>query len=867
MEEFDEFSLRDLSKRKDFDLASATTRWYSKERTSIEGDAPKSTKLIEVKLNKEKNTIECSLLVTATEKYGPTHIYKSVNPQKDFAIERDPSGLYTIYISFLGLNKLYALAKSRQQKKKFNPQDTRKSNTPVNNISIEEIKAFLTDTDFKIFCDDVSWQYQGANYKLSQLGGALWPTNIPPTHKHLGPDGKTRMGWLDIHPMNSILTKHTLEFFVHIKFFLNQIAGSVLKQIRNPNLPGESNPTPPPTAAPKAPIPSQNGHGSSVKPIVDINPTDTPVNQAKTQALQQKDPAQQIMANRTVNSPVNQQIQQSQAYPGNPNENPQQYNLDKEETPMPESTVQSPYGPMLIQEVEGKQYRTWFNNTVEHLKHRVLELDSKYENYEFELPMKLNVDTRTSLYESLSKLKEIVIQFETGAEEQRYQQMIQETLNFIKENSPDIITFESTLLEYSHAHMSKVLAETIQLAFPIYNKIVANSNNSNDFTLSLIKRDRNPLHEIDSFPGNKEQTGEENPEEPKGKADMEDPNKGLPAPPTEEDNKVPGKKLVCAFGSFNPPTKQHFEMLKKVKATADHQQAEAIVFLQRDKTFSGDEVSVKQRAQIIEELTKIKCCFDKEITDFNAAMDWAYTHHYNEVMVIAGSDETKDMLEIGTTNKGQHTAQGFFDFEHFRVASYGGNNPDNSEESIEAVNAIMNNDEQGFLKAVDLPYVKQLKKLFAICRYELQNKMGMNESAHLQEANLQLLYNMLINPKKQQDLVGWYNDGTLEGRLFHDPTPTNGTDKIPYKQAINIFKKLYKPTRDTTNIGRNEGGEELQTYICGIIRWALIKCYGKEVSPEQIGKDLDYGIVNTTGGMETAGETSDTSPKDQGLNW
>ena len=780
----DEFSLAKLAKRKEFKLASPTTRHFSTERRGIMGDAPKSTKLISSKFDKNKDYVTFYFLTEATEKYGPNHQYKDTNPSMMFALERDPSATYEIWIRFFRVSQLSKLSKSRQQKKAFNPNSNKQVQGPANRVSIEEIKAWLWDTDFQVWSNSPSFHWQGFNYNLSKLDASIFPTDIAPTNKHLGASGRPVMGWKDVHGP-ALIDKHLLDLFTHIKFFINQMAGSLIKQIREPNTPQppmpEPTPAPSPKTPPNAPAPQEEPEPSPQ--------TNVPMQQAKQQAVQQQPIAQQVMANRTVNSPVNQQIQQSQAYPGNPNENPQQYNLDKEETPMPENTVQSIYGTMLIQEVEGKQYKTWYNTKVEHLKNRVLELDSKCENYEFEFPTKLNIDERTNLYESLSKLKEVTIQFETGKEDSRYQQMIEVTLNYVKENNLDVITVESTLSDYAHAHMSKVLIETIQLAFPMYNKIIANSKNTNAFTISLIKRDRNPLHEIESFPGNKEQTGEENPVEPKGKADMEDPNKGLPAPPTEEDNKVPGKKLVCSFGSFNPPTKQHFEMLKKVKATADHQQAEAIVFLQRDKTFNGDEVSIKQRAQIIEQLSGLKCCVDKEITDFNAAMDWAYTRHFGEVMVIAGSDETKDMLEIGTTNKGQHTDQGFFDFEHFRVASYGGNNPDDSEESIEAVNAVMNNDEKGFLRAIDLPYIKQLKKLFAICRYEIQNKMGMNEST-LNEMTPKDIYSALTSPERRRLLVKALDDNNdfLLGTKLKNPETGMPMSRGGAQKTFNAMK-------------------------------------------------------------------------------
>ena len=727
MEELEEFSLRDLSKRKDFDLASATTRWFSKERTSIEGNAPRSTKLIEVKLNKEKNTIDCSLLVSATDKYGPAHVYKSVNPKRDFAIEGDPSGLYTINISFLNLNQIYNLAKSRKQKKKFNPQDTKRVDVQATNISIEEIKMFLWDSDFKIFCDDVSWQYQGANYKLSQLGGALFPTDIPPTHKHLGPDGKTRMGWLDVHPMNSILTKHTLEFFIHIKFFLNQIAGAVLKQLKNPTSSGVSNPIPPETK----PIPMKPTSPITppVKPT--SNPV-TPIQKAKVQAIQKQPIANQIMANNDINSPINQEIDKSNDYQGNQNENPA--NINKEDEIMPESWSMSGYGPKLTQIVENKEYQTYFNTKVEHLQNRIIELDSKYKDYEFEFNSSLNLAERTSIFNKLTGMKEVTIQFESGEEESRYKGLIRETLKFIKENNFDVVTFESTLKNYEHAHLTKVLVEVINLAFPQYKQIIGNSNHNNDFIMSLINENVH-LTEIDQFPGKGK--GED---KPTGKTNIDNPKSELPPPPTKDANIEEGKTLVCAFGSFNPPTKLHLKLLKSVLATAKMKKSDTAVFIQRDTGYDNDSNSVKQRGMIVTKLSSIHCITDDIITDFNSAMDWAYNKGYTNVMVIAGSDQVSEMSALIKSNNNKDTDQGHFKFENYKVGSYGDNNPDESKDSKLAVNAALDGNESEFISILDFSDVQIAKRLYVLAVNQLKTKAGLTESKLNEMTALDIYY-------------------------------------------------------------------------------------------------------------------------------
>ena len=115
----DEFSLAKLAKRKEFKLASPTTRHFSTERRGIMGDAPKSTKLISSKFDKNKDYVTFYFLTEATEKYGPNHQYKDTNPSMMFALERDPSATYEIWIRFFRVSQLSKLSKSRQQKKAF----------------------------------------------------------------------------------------------------------------------------------------------------------------------------------------------------------------------------------------------------------------------------------------------------------------------------------------------------------------------------------------------------------------------------------------------------------------------------------------------------------------------------------------------------------------------------------------------------------------------------------------------------------------------------------------------------------------------------------------------------------------------------
>ena len=304
-----EFSLKDLSKKEPDIIAAPHTRHFSAERRGIMGDSPKNTKLISSKYDKDKDYITFYFLTSATEKYEPNHQYKTVNPSLSFSLQKDPSATYQIWLRFFRVSQLFNLSKSRQQKKAYHPQSNNKVQGSANKVSIEEVKAWMWSTSFQLWCDDPSYHWTGRNYFMSQLDASVFPTDIAPTHRHIGPNGKPVLGWLDLRG-ESLLSKHLLDLFTHIKFFINQMAGSLLKQIRQPEAPQppmtEPTPAPSPKTPPNAPVSPQG------EPVEPQNPqTNEPIQQAKQQAVQQQPMAQQVMANRTINSPVNQQIQQA----------------------------------------------------------------------------------------------------------------------------------------------------------------------------------------------------------------------------------------------------------------------------------------------------------------------------------------------------------------------------------------------------------------------------------------------------------------------------------------------------------------------------------------------------------------------------
>jgi hypothetical protein len=105
-EKLKELSLINFSKKT---IASPTTVKYSTERRAIMGQAPRTTKLIQSKVDYQNDWVDFFFLTEATEKYGKDHEYTDTQPEHQFALERNPSALYELQLRFFGIKRLQEL--------------------------------------------------------------------------------------------------------------------------------------------------------------------------------------------------------------------------------------------------------------------------------------------------------------------------------------------------------------------------------------------------------------------------------------------------------------------------------------------------------------------------------------------------------------------------------------------------------------------------------------------------------------------------------------------------------------------------------------------------------------------------------------
>ena len=171
------------------------TKFYSKEKAYIHKNPRRFIILVEARYYKDGDYIVAKFLTEATKKYPPDHVYKSTDPNTKIN-KPEPSKTYEIWIAFFGVL-----------------QELR-----GNKITYQTVKNVLESVPIKIWCNSPSFHWQGYNYNISVMDGALFPTNIPPQK------------WRKYHG-GFILDKHLYILFSNIEYFLYQIYRKSLPQL------------------------------------------------------------------------------------------------------------------------------------------------------------------------------------------------------------------------------------------------------------------------------------------------------------------------------------------------------------------------------------------------------------------------------------------------------------------------------------------------------------------------------------------------------------------------------------------------------------------------------------------------------------
>jgi hypothetical protein len=814
-EKLKELSLLDLSRRAKTDIASLATRHFSTERRGIMGDAPRTTKLINSKIDFDKDWITFNFLTESTEKYGPDYEYKDVVPEEDFRFETNPSKTYEIQLRFYHLSKL---VKSLEPKKPKNPpiptksdQDQEKPISPVS-VSPEIVtpeapmqkpisspeKPISDIRDTKI-TPSISLptkeptsvkkpvstgtpkqalkkaippvtiekpEIEAPTSSLSKEGGDT-PQNIPAGNKPPEspspeePLEKEEIKNESILSEESISIQNVKDWLWNTDMAIWSNSPSFHWQGFNYNLSQLRAAIEPTDIAPQR---WDKVHGNA---LIDKHLFDLFIhikfylNQMAGSLLNKirnKRESTEVIMKNTFTTPL---IYINENLPA-----PQKITWD----------TSGEYEDIFSFEVAGSKFIGEIVYDSDFFQQTLMSFNAEKDEFNFSFEEPLDWKKRKFIHDIVSSHKEISISFYNASSENFgysitggghvgdiFSTVCSAITTFLNKNrnKVDIITIEANRDSKSRAIFYLRLVDVFLPLFPEYTKMVVTAKDIN--YIFIIKKS---LYE-----------------------------KFFPEKITEATQTALKTELICTFGTFCPPTREHINLLGKMVKVAEERNSSNIVFIKTDPSFQKNEISSNQKANVLVNLVpNLNVCINEGIETFYDAMLWAYNRSYKDIVVLVGSDQQIEFEAILADYNGKKTDKGFFNFENFNVVSYGKNNPDKSQGSLKGKQAIESDDIEAFVDAVQLPSLKNAKELFAILRYELQANIGLDENVLLSEMGPRALQKIISTDDGLNRLKKVLKSGrTL--MLLGQGVDNNG-NLISFEKTLAIYNKQWRYNRE-----------------------------------------------------------------------
>ena len=188
------------------DTISAFTKHTRDVRSGYLGGENRTAKLINCVYNPQADHLTFIFKTEATvPAYPKTATFKKANPTLNFSLSNNPDKTYYIHIRILDFMRWL--------------KGTRPDELEGQPISWKEIKDVLDVAYIQLWSSSPSFHWQGMNYNLSQIDGAIYPTDIAPKV------------WDKIHG-DAFLDKHTYGLIRQIGFFGNQMASMANKELK-----------------------------------------------------------------------------------------------------------------------------------------------------------------------------------------------------------------------------------------------------------------------------------------------------------------------------------------------------------------------------------------------------------------------------------------------------------------------------------------------------------------------------------------------------------------------------------------------------------------------------------------------------------
>lgn len=193
------------------DATSDFTKRKRAIRTSLYKGENVTSRIVQGSYDRYDDSMTFEFVTTATIKAHPAGSeFKRTDPHNNFNLIPNPDRKYHMYVKVLNFMELL--------------RGTRPESLSETPISDREIKDVLETAYVQLFCDDPSFQYQTANYTLSQVDASIYPTSIAPKK------------WNKVHGDYNFLCKHLKGLLDQIGFFLPQMASIASQIIQKENL-------------------------------------------------------------------------------------------------------------------------------------------------------------------------------------------------------------------------------------------------------------------------------------------------------------------------------------------------------------------------------------------------------------------------------------------------------------------------------------------------------------------------------------------------------------------------------------------------------------------------------------------------------
>ena len=261
------------------------------------------------------------------------------------------------------------------------------------------------------------------------------------------------------------------------------------------------------------------------------------------------------------------------------------------------------------------------------------------------------------------------------------------------------------------------------------------------------------------------------------------------------------KKLIFAFGRFNPPTTGHAKLMREVIIQARKNNANHIVYASASQDKRSNPLDVRTKVQFMKKMfpqNKIQAAGGTQRT-FMEILKF-YNRMYGEIVMIAGSDRINEFQKLADKYNGKD-----YNYKSIKVVSSGERDPD--AEGVAGMSAskmremAKNDDYRSFKKGVVGLNDSDTRKLFNAVRKGMDSRESyvgkftdfVNNDIR-EEYHQERIFNvgdmvehmngdkgMVV--RRGSNYVSYETDGLIKKAWLYDLQPLDEAPRIPRKKG------------------------------------------------------------------------------------